>query len=190
MSFESELQNVMSRLIIVESDWKFVTSAGGELTIGTPIVHVGVNATGGALWVKRDSDSSETCLRYGGIGGSVSLSLIPSPANFSFSIPQMPSAGRIYKLPFAGRTLSRSEFTGAFVLMEISGDFGPGLSGALMFIGGSLLAAAIAGGASAGTLQIPAIIATSNACARFGGLTATLLPANIGLSFYVGGIFA
>ena len=188
MGFREEFLAAMSRLTISESDWRFVTSAGAELTVGTPVAHLGVNATGGALWVKRDSDTSETRLTFGGIGGSASLSLVPSPVNFSFSIPQMPSAGRIYKLPFAGRTLSRRELSGPFVLLEIAADAGPGLSGALMFIGGSIVASTVAGAASAGAMTIPAIIATSNACVRFGGLTATLLPFNIGINFYIGGI--
>ncbi len=73
--------------------------------------------------------------------------------------------------------------------MELAGDLGAGGSGTIMYLGGSYLAGVLAGAASFGALQIPAIIATSNACVRFGGLTATLIPANIGVSFYVGRVF-
>ncbi|MGI8556421.1 MAG: hypothetical protein ACR2LT_08720 [Pyrinomonadaceae bacterium] len=51
MGFEEQFKAVMSRMVAVESDWKFVTSGGAALTVSTPIVHLGVNATGGALWV-------------------------------------------------------------------------------------------------------------------------------------------
>jgi hypothetical protein len=142
------------------------------------------------MWVKRNSDTSESQLDFGGIGGSAGLSLIPFPGNFSFSLPQMPNAGTIYKLPFAGSgNLSLSDLKGSFVLLEIAGDAGPGLSGALMFLGGSTIIASMVAVATAGSMQIPALIATSNACVRFGGLTATLLPFNVGISLYVGIIF-
>jgi hypothetical protein len=189
MGWEATFRDVMSRMTVTESDWKFVTSGSGELTVGTPVAHLGVNATGGAMWIKRASDTNETRLAFGGLGGSLGLSLIPFPGNFSFSLPQMPNAGTIYKLPFAGRTLSLRELQGAFVLMEVAADAGPGLSGALMFLGGSIIIATMVGAASAGTMQLPALIATSNGCVRFGGLTATLLPFNVGLSVYVGIIY-
>lgn len=184
MDWEAKVQAFLSNLVIVESDWRFVTSAGGTLTVSTPIARVGVNGTGGLLRLKRDSDKSPTQLNFGGIGGGVGVSLVPTPANFSFSIPQMPSAGRVYKLPFAGRTLSLHELKGAFVMIEVGADFGPGGSGALMFLGGNTMI-----GAMAGPMQFPAMLATSNACVRFGGMTATLIPANAGINIYAGAIF-
>lgn len=189
MGFEERFRSALARLRPVESDWKFKTSAGGDLTISTPIARVGVNATGGALWVQRDSDANPTTLRYGGIGGSLGVSLVPTPVNFSFSIPQFPSTGVIYKLPFAGRTLSLNELKGNFVMMELSGDLGPGGSGAIMFLGGSQIASSLAGAVSAGSMAIPALIATSNGAVMFGGMTATVIPVNASVIFYVGAIF-
>lgn len=189
MGFEERFKAIMAGLTPVKSDWKFKTSAGGDLTVSTPIARVGINATGGALWVQRDADPNPTTLRYGGIGGSLGVSLVPTPVNFSFSIPQMPSKGVIYKLPFAGRTLSSNELKGTFIQIEIAGDFGPGGSSSLMFLGGSYLAGVFASTLSFGTMQIPAMIATSNACVFFGGMTVSIIPANASVVFYVGRIF-
>jgi len=184
MGFEEALNEVLSNLVVRESQWKFVTSAGASLGVSTPWARVGLNAAGGAFWVKRDSDAEATRLDFGGIGGGVGLSLVPTPANFSFSIPEMPSAGRIYKLPFAGWTLTKDEMQGMFIMIEISGDFGAGGSAALMFIGGNTLLSSMAG-----PMMIPAVIASSEACVAFGGMTATLIPANVGITAYAGIIY-
>lgn len=117
---------------------------------------------------------------------TVGVSLIPTIVDFSFSLPQMPSSGVIYKLAFAGKTLSFSELQGLFVMVDISGDVGPGGSGSIMFLGGSYLISSIAGFASAGALQIPAILATCNAAVCFGGLTASVIPANASITCYLG----
>lgn len=185
MDFGGMLSTVTSRFLPRESDWKFVTSAGGALTVGTPVAHVGVAVEGGALWVKRDADPSTTRLTFGSIGGSLGLSLIPSPVNFSFSIPEMPSAGTIYSLFAAGRTLTRDELSGVLVAYEVNADVGAGFAGSLMFLGGSW-ALGTAMMSTGGVLTIPALIASSKACVRFGGMTATLLPANVSGSFYLG----
>jgi hypothetical protein len=182
------LKTFISDLRVTESTWKFVTSAGGDLTIGTPVVHVGANATGGALWLQKGASGRPVRFTFGGIGGSASLSLVPFPGNFSFSIPQMPSSGVVYKLPYAGGTLSESELRGAFVEITVAGDAGPGYGQSLMFIGGNVaLASVLAVAPGLGTfLQLTALLATSNACVRFGGMSATLIPYNIGLSAYIG----
>lgn len=180
------IDEITSNLVVRESDWKFVTSGGAAVTVSTPIARVGINAGGGMVQVQRDSDSSPTTLVFGGIGGSIGLSLVPTPANFSFSIPAMPSAGRIYKLPFAGWTLTKDELQGAFVMIEAAGDFGPGGAGALMFMGGSVLAAGAIGGMTYGAGALPTLIATAECCVAFGGMTASLIPANVSLSVYVG----
>lgn len=189
-TLETTLREVLSSgLKIFESDWSFVTSAGSALTVSTPIAKIGISAGGGALWVKNDSQQSPIRLEYGGIGGSAGLSLVPTPVNFSFSLPKMPSTGKIYKLPFAGFSLSLNEMKGGFLMFEIAGDFGPGLSGSAMFIGGNVAIATAVGMASpGGALHIPALITTSKACVAFGGLTASLIPANVSVSIFAGGI--
>jgi hypothetical protein len=183
-------QALLSSLTITESSWRFVTSAGGELSIGTPIVHVGFNVGSGALWLRDRAASAPINLTFGGVGGSASLNLVPFPANFSFSMPQMPSAGTVYKLPWAGEELSADELKGAFVQFAIAGDFGPGYGQALMFLGGSTRLAAFAAlRPGAGSfLQLAAVLATSNACVRFGGMSATLLPGKVGFTAYIGAI--
>ena len=184
MDMVQRAKDLLTALRVTKSPWEFVTSAGGELTVGTPIAKLSVAGTAGAIWVKNGSTGKTIRLTYGGAGGSVGLSLVPFPGNFSFSIPQMPSAGTIYKLPFAGKTLSESELKGGFIMTELCADLGPGLSGALMFLGGNPYLAA-----AAGPLASVALIATANACVRFGGLTATLLPVNASATVYMGAIY-
>lgn len=183
MDVERKIKDLLSAVRVTTTPWEFVTSGGGELAIGTPVAKVSVAGTLGAIWIKYGKGGKPIRLTYGGLGGSIGLSLVPFPGNFSFSIPAMPSAGVIYKMPFAGKTLSESEFKGGLVMMELCGDLGPGLSGAVMFVGGNPYIAA-----AAGPLTVPALIATSNACVRFGGLTASLLPVNVSTTVYVGGI--
>jgi hypothetical protein len=175
-------------LTIRESNWKFETSAGADLSIGTPTVHVGVNLTGGALWLKDGDDGKPIECRYGGIGGSLSLYAIPFLGNISFSLPQMPSYGMVYQLPCAGTTLSLKELTGTFVLFVGSADAGVGWSGSVMFIGGSPMVAGMVGATTANLGYVAALLATSKACVRFHGMGVTLLPYNIGVNAYVGAI--
>jgi hypothetical protein len=184
------LKTFISDLSVSESTWRFVTSAGGELSIGTPVVHVGANVTAGAIWLQDGAGGKPIRFTFGGVGGSASLNLVPFPANLSFSMPQMPSSGTVYKLPYAGGTLSESELRGAFVQIGIASDFGPGYGQSLMFMGGSASLAAILNmmpGVGM-ILNLTALLATSNACVRFGGMSATLLPGNVGLAAYVGAI--
>jgi hypothetical protein len=188
MSADKSLSSILSNLAVVESDWKFVTSAGAELSVNTPIAKVGVNLTGGLIRVKRDSDPQPTQLNFGGVGGSVGLGLVPLPAKFSFSLPQMPSVGRIYKLPWARQTLDLNEMKGAMVMFQIGADAGPGVSGAFMFLGGRLWFAAGLGGATMGAGHLPGLVMSSNACVKFGGMTANVIPVNVGVTAYVGGI--
>lgn len=174
---------------VKESDWKFVTSGGATLSVGTPIKRVGGNATAGAMWVKKDSDESPTKLTFIALGASVGLNQ-GSPFNFSFSLPKMPSAGTVYQLPLAGFRLTLSELKGAYLLLEFAGDLGGGGSWATMFVGGNThiasLIATIPGGPM---LYIPAFIASSKGCVSFGGATATLIPANVSATVYSGRIF-
>jgi hypothetical protein len=181
-----DLTKFLRAVTVRESPWEFVTSAGVEFSIGTPIAHVGLNGTTGAIWVKGRGNSATIRLTYAGAGGSVGLALIPFPGNFSFSIPQMPSSGKIYQLPFAGKTLSLNELKGAFVLLGVAGDFGPGWGQSAMFLGGDIRIAIAMSVVTSAAMQVPTLIATSNACVRFGGMVATALPANLGFSAYVG----
>ena len=64
------VKQFLSSLTVKESSWRFVTSAGGELAIGTPVVHVGFNVTGGALWLKDGAAGPVVRLAFAGVGGS------------------------------------------------------------------------------------------------------------------------
>ncbi|MDB4989510.1 MAG: hypothetical protein JWN04_4688 [Myxococcaceae bacterium] len=180
----AEIRKFLATLTVRESTWQFVTSAGGELSIGTAIVRASVNGTVGALWLKESETAEPVRLIYEGAGAAYGVSL-GSPVNVSFSIPDMPSSGTVYKLPFAGQTLNLNELKGAFVLFGIGADFGAGWSKSLMFLGGNALIAAAASYASY-ALMLPALLATSNACVQFGGMNATVVPCNAGVSVYVG----
>jgi len=185
----TSLKGLFSKLSAVEeSTWQFVTSAGGELSIGTPLVHIGVNMTGGALWLKDGASGPATKLTYGGAGVGASLSLIPFPANFSFSITDMPSSGTVYKLPWAGGKLSLNEMKGTFVSFGAAGDFGAGYGQSVMFLGCKAIAATAASivPVAGSYLQLVALLSTANAAVRFGGMSATVLPANLGLVAYMG----
>ena len=74
-------------------------------------------------------------------------------------------------------------------MMQLSGDFGPGGSGSIMFLGGNQIASSLAGAVSGGAMTIPALIATANGAVMFGGMTATIIPANASVVFYIGAIF-
>jgi len=183
MELKQSIDSLVRNLVLTKTPWKFVTCDGGELTVGTPIARVSLAGTLGAFWVRKDAGPPVRLL-YGGAGGAVGLSLIPFPGNFSFSTPAMPSVGAIYRLPCGGKSLSLNELKGTFLMMELSADWGPGASGALMFLGGAPQLAVLAG-----PFVIPAFIATSKACVRFGGITATVLPVNAGATVYVGAIY-
>jgi hypothetical protein len=182
MDLEQTYRDMVSSFSVVESPWTFDTSAGAELVIGTPVARVAVAGTMGAIWVRYHGAGKSTRLTYGGAGASLGVSLVPFPGNFSFSIPQMPSGGMVYKLPFAGKTLSLSELRGVFLLFELAADWGPGASGAVMFIGGNPVLASLVGPG----LYVLAMLATSKACVRFGGMTANALPVNASASVYTG----
>lgn len=189
MGLAEELNELLAGVHVDESQWKFVTSGGGSIGVSTPIARVGINATGGSMWVQKDGSDSQVRLDYGGIGGSLGLSLVPTPVNGSFSLPALPSTGRIYRLPFAGRSVSKRELKGAFVMLEVGADWGAGVSGAFMFMGGSIPLAMMASAVSAGSGMVPTLIATSNACVAFGGVAITVIPANVSVSIYLGAIF-
>lgn len=180
----TQIKSYFECLSIRESNWKFVTSGAGELSIGTTIVRVSANATAGALWLKEGEDGTPISLAYGGVGGAFAFSAIPFPAKFSFSIPQMPSYGTVYQLPYSGKTLSMKELSGALILITGAADASAGWSGSLMFIGGSMALAATLGAITSGA----AYLATSNACVRFHGMGVTLIPYNVGVSAYVGAL--
>lgn len=184
MDIEKTWQDICAAIDrYTHTPWKFVTSGSGTLSIGTPVVRLSLALTGGALWVSNGG--KPIALAYGGVGGSGSLSLVPFPAGFSFSIPAMPSSGTIYKLPFAGQSLCFNELRGCFLMAELGADAGAGRSTSLMFMGADPLVI----GALPVQAKIPALIATSNACVRFGGMYASALPFNASLSCYLGVIY-
>src|SRR5690348_1547478 len=121
-------------------------------------------------WLKEGDEGKPIKWKYGGAVGSLYLSAISFPANFSFSLPQMPSYGRVYQLPYSGKTLSLNELTGAFVLFMGTADTGVGWSGSVMFIGGSSLIANAVGIPTGGMGYVAGLLASSNACVRFHGM--------------------
>lgn len=181
MDWEKAYRDLLSNFTIEESTWQFVTSAGAELNVSIPETRFGVAVTSGALWIKNGKSGPKTRLSYGGPGVSGGFPLVPSPLNFSFSMPDMPSAGTIYKLPYAGKTLSLKELKGGFVMLQAGIDAGAGRAKGVMLLGGDLQLAG-----TAGPLFLSVLMVTSNACVRFGGMYASVLPFNVGATAYVG----
>ena len=80
---------------------------------------------------------------------------------------------------------------GAIVMVEISADIFAGGSGAIAFIGGSLLFALSEGLPILPSIQsrnLLRLIETSKAIVTLRGVTGTLIPGNAQINFYVGGI--
>ena len=172
--------------VLNESQWSFKTSAGASMGVGTPVVKLGLNRGGGSMWIQKDGAAGLDRLDFGGVGASAGVSLSGTPINLSFSMRAMPSAGRIYRMPFAGRKLTKDELLGGFVMFEAAADFGAGGSQALMFIGGNPGIAMLAGLPGAGVGQIGGLVASSKACVRFGGMTVTAVPVNASINVYIG----
>ncbi|MDB4972212.1 MAG: hypothetical protein JWN48_553 [Myxococcaceae bacterium] len=55
-----------------------------------------------------------------------------------------------------------------------------------MFLGGSPTMAAAFAVVGNGAMQLPALVASSKACVRFEGMSATVVPGNIGIAVYLG----
>jgi hypothetical protein len=67
MSLQQKINTFIQNLDVVESNWKFVTSAGATLSVSTPIAKLGVNGTGGLIQIQRDSDPTPIQLNFGGV---------------------------------------------------------------------------------------------------------------------------
>lgn len=189
--FLQRIKEYLSQQVFRETPWEFVTSAGAEVSVGTPVAHVGFNASGGALWIRKKPDGAPQTLKYGGLGGAGSVNVVPSPVNLSFSMTQMPSYGTIYDLPLRGDCSTLDELKGPFVQLGYSGDFGPGYGFSFMFMGCDPVAmtSLISVPGPMVVARIPQVCMTARAFARFHGMSATLLPGNIGGTLYFGGLF-
>jgi hypothetical protein len=184
MDWEQAYRDLIANYWVRESQWKFDTSAGGEGAFTSPGVKVGVAATGGAFWLREGQRGKRVMLTYAGIGPTHGIgNLVPTPVNFSFSLPAMKSDGTIYKLPAAGRTLSLQEMKGGLMVFQMSADAGAGWTKAAIFMGGNRALAA-----SSGSLFTMVMFVTSKALLYFGGMSATLLPFNFGGTAYIGEI--
>jgi len=78
MDVENKIKDLLRTIQVTRTPWQFVTSGGGELTVGTPIARLSAGATAGAMWVRYGSEQPVR-LKYGGVGGAVGLSLVPFP---------------------------------------------------------------------------------------------------------------
>jgi hypothetical protein len=182
MDWERAYKDLIENFWPIESQWIFDTSAGAEASFTSPGVKVGIAATGGAIWLRQGLRGRRVRLTYGGIGPTGGLgNLVPSPVNFSFSLPAMTSTGVIYKMPAAGKTLSESELKGGFMVFQASADVGAGISTAAIFMGGNYALAV-----ASGPLFALVLLTTSKALLTFAGMSATLLPCNWGGTAYVG----
>ena len=179
---QGQYRHIVSTLVPQPSDWSFVTSGGLDVQLETPVINVGVGASGGLIDVQKQGESSPRRLYYGGIGGGIGLGLIPSPIDIGFSLTAFPSYGVVYKMPAAGGTLSFSEFKGACLFYQGGAQFGPGGGGVIMFTGANPFII----GLLPPPIQFMGIVALSNAAIAFAGMNANLLPGEIGISALIG----
>jgi hypothetical protein len=184
-----EIQNFINAYLRsrVETGWKFVTSAGADLNISTPVVKLGVVGSGGALYLQKDGDAEVQTLRYGGLGGSFGGQLIPIPFNFDLALKEMPSNGIVFKGPLTNSELSIGDFRGPCLIYQASYQAGPGYSGSLMLMGGSYSALLALAGNSVAKAGLE-IITTCKAVVAFQGMNVNLFPFGGGVSCAIGGV--
>jgi hypothetical protein len=190
-AFLQRIKEFLSKEVFRETPWEFITSAGGEVSAGTPVAHVGFNAAAGALWLRKKPGGAPVKLKYGGVGGSGSVNLVSSPVNLSFSMTQMPSYGTIYDLPRRGDCSTLEELKGPFVQFGYAGDFGPGYAWSFMIMGcdPGAIASLVGTPPPMVAMRIPQVCMSARAFARFRGMSATLLPGNMGGNLCFGGLF-
>ena len=119
------------------TDWRFVTSSGGDISFGLA-EFLNVGAAVGELHVRED-DGLVIQLRYVGLKGGVGVGLsILGPVSGSFSLAKFEAGGigRIYKGPAAGARLSINDMIGPFYMVTFGLNFVPGGIGvSVVFMG-------------------------------------------------------
>ena len=180
-TIQRQYRHLVNTLTPQPSGWNFVTSGGGDVTLETPVVNVGVGISGGLIDVQQGTNAPQR-LYYGGIGGGVGLGLVPSPIDIGFSLTAFPSYGVVYKMPAAGGSLTFNEFKGACLFYQGGAQFGPGGSGVIMFTGANPYII--------GLLPLPikfmGVVVGSKAAIAFAGMNVNLLPGEVGVSAMFG----
>jgi hypothetical protein len=180
-SIQAQYRRIVRNLTPQPSGWNFVTSGGGDVMLETPVVNVGVGASGGLIDVQNGSGPVQR-LYYGGIGGGVGLGLVPSPIDIGFSLTAFPSYGVVYKMPAAGSSLSFGEFKGNCLFYQGGAQFGPGGSGVLMFTGANPFIINML----PMHVKFMGVVALSKAAVAFAGMNVNLLPGEVGVSAMFG----
>lgn len=121
--------------IVRASKWKYDSSDSGGFGIGF------FTAEGGQVSLTNPS-GSKTTFTYGSAGAGLSLGVkIPGVGKLDFGAAVSPAAlpggfGALYILDtFNGVELTRSDITGACMLVEVGGGFGLGYSTTAMVLG-------------------------------------------------------
>jgi hypothetical protein len=116
------------------TEWEFVTSGGGELTIGIwKLLFAG--GTIGAFYVRRP-ESPIYRLPYAGTVGGAGVGISTAgPVGVSVSLPWAPGGGfRNYRNPIRSTELALDDFAGTFVALSGAGGiFGAGSGTAVIF---------------------------------------------------------
>jgi hypothetical protein len=199
MSITSHLEYVMSEILFRETDWELESAANVNISATAPpfpvfpFFGVGAVVEGGFLDLKDTSNNEAKRVRYLGVGGTAGLSLLCSPLNLTFALPQMPVRGKLYALPTSGWRLTEDEFEGGMVYLEASIDIKFGGSFGVMFLGCDPVATAMA----FSTLTIPGAqpvaatalalsIASAEALVLVAGAIYSVVPFNASVSAYIG----
>ncbi len=158
-----------------QSNWKFCSSDGSDLSVSIPGTKFGVAITGGRLYVQESSSPSVRTLNFFGIGAGAGLQPIPVPGNLSISIKAFPCYGAVYMGPLASSKLSLSDFGGPCLIYEISAQVAPGYYGTVMFLGADWATALLPPG-----IRAQVIVARCRAIVAFHGLNGSIIPGSIG----------
>jgi len=167
--------------ILRPSSWIFKTSDGVDLTVGLPVLNLGVVLSGGELYLQDQGSPNVESIRFLGTGTGCGPQPIPIPGNLSFSLTKFWSTGVVYMGPMAGSRLVRSDFRGPCLFCEISAQGGPGISGTVIFLGAPwAMALPVPTVPPVPGVREAAIAATCRAVVFFAGMTASLVPWSAG----------
>lgn len=174
--------------IVAESQWQWLGADSGTVNVETPEVNVGVAATGGRMAIKHRGTGAKEMIGFGGFGGSLGLSAVPSPVNFSYSTQNMPAAGVIYRVGRAGSSLELDEIKGPMIMLDSSADAYLGVSGTFILSGGSSFLLQQALNPTFMGVALPAFMMSCTSLMVISGTMGSILPGNIGTNAMVGAI--
>lgn len=186
-------------LSVRDSAWGYVTASGGGVTIAFV-------AGGGGSLTLQSPEQQNVVFHYGGLGvgagfgaklprfGKIDLKIKGKSVGGAGAAEAMPSYGRVF-VTQEGRELSKSDFVGPCIYVEIGGGVIAGASGVAMLFGLDpiLLAATLAANSNpatalGGSYLTGKLVASARGVLVMAGMNAGL-QAGGGGAAYIGGLF-